>query len=109
MIGLQFGGKWTVGTGMTENALCIDGRVSKISQELEWTYGPWLEPWTVRGDDVDVTFHPRFERATKTNVGVIFTEVHQCFGHWTGTVRAEGVEYPVDGIRGFAEEAQMRW
>ena len=109
VIGLQFGGKWTVGTGMTENALCIDGRVSKISQELEWTYGPWLEPWTVRGDDVDVTFHPRFERATKTNVGVIFTEVHQCFGHWTGTVRAEGVEYAVDGIRGFAEQAQMRW
>ena len=109
VIGLQFGGKWTVGTGMTENALCIDGRVSKISQELEWTYGPWLEPWMVRGDDVDVTFHPRFERATKTNVGGIFTEVHQCFGHWTGTVRAEGVEYPVDGIRGFAEEAQMRW
>ena len=108
VIGLQFGGKWTVGTGMTENALCIDGRVSKISQELEWTYGPWLEPWTVRGDDVDVTFHPRFERATKTNVGVIFTEVHQCFGHWTGTVRAEGVEYAVDGIRGFAEQAQMR-
>ena len=109
VIGLQFGGKWTVGTGMTENALCIDGRVNKISQELEWTYGPWLEPWTVRGDDVDVTFHPRFERATKTNVGVIFTEVHQCFGHWTGTVRAEGVEYAVDGIRGFAEQAQMRW
>ena len=36
MIGLQFGGKWTEGTGMTENAPCIDGRVSKISQELEW-------------------------------------------------------------------------
>jgi hypothetical protein len=109
VVGLQFGGRWTAGTGMTENAVCIDGRVTKISQELEWSYGPWLEPWTVRGDDVDVTFQPRFERATKTNVGVIFTEVHQCFGHWTGVVRAEGVEYTVDGVRGFAEEAQMRW
>lgn len=109
VVGLQFGGKWTEGTGMTENALCIDGRVSKISQELQWGYNGWLDPWTVRGDDVDVTFHPRFERATKTNVGVIFTEVHQCFGHWTGVVRAEGVEYTVDGVRGFAEEAQMRW
>ncbi|MGB3015901.1 MAG: DUF2804 domain-containing protein, partial [Candidatus Nanopelagicales bacterium] len=56
VIGLQFGGKWTEGTGMTENALCIDGRVSKISQELEWTYDQWLEPWTIRGDEVDVVF-----------------------------------------------------
>jgi hypothetical protein len=111
VIGLQFGGKWTEGTGMTENALCIDGQVSKISQELEWTYNPhaWLEPWTVRGDDVDVVLTPVFERKARTNVGVIFTEVHQCFGVWEGSVVAEGREYRVAGVRGFAEEARMRW
>ncbi len=110
-IGLQFGGKWTEGTGMTENALCIDGRVTKIGQELEWGYdtGDWTAPWTVRGDDVDVKLHPRYERASKTNALAIFTEVHQCFGHWSGTVRVDGTEYVVDGVRGFAEEAQMRW
>jgi hypothetical protein len=109
VIGLQFGGKWTEGTGMTENALCIDGRVTKISQELQWSYDAWLEPWTVRGDDVDLAFTPQFERKARTNAAVIFTEVHQCFGVWDGTVRAEGEDYPVVGIRGFAEEAQMRW
>lgn len=111
VIGLQFGGKWTDGTGMTENALCIDGTVFKIGQELEWRYdtSDWLQPWTVRGDDVDVTLTPGFERSTRTNAAVIFTEVHQCFGTWTGTVRAGGEEYAVDGVRGFAEEAQMRW
>jgi hypothetical protein len=108
-VGLQFGGKWTAGTGMTENALCIDGRVTKLSQELEWAYGPWLDPWTVRGDGVDVVFTPRHERKARTNAGVIFTEVHQCFGTWSGTVKAEGAEYRVDGIGGFAEEAHMRW
>ena len=109
VIGLQFGGKWTEGTGMTENALCIDGRVSKISQELEWTYDQWLEPWTIRGDEVDVVFTPQFERASRTNAGVIFTQVHQCFGTWAGTVVAEGREYRIEGLRGFAEEAKMRW
>ncbi len=110
-IGLQFGGKWTEGTGMTENALCIDGRVTKISQELKWDYdrADWLAPWRVSGDQVDVVLTPTFERKARTNVGVIFTEVHQCFGVWNGVVRAGGAEFAVDGVRGFAEEAQMRW
>lgn len=110
-IGLQFGGKWTDGTGMTENALCIDGTVFKIGQELEWRYdtSDWLQPWTVHGDDVDVTLTPGFERSTRTNAAVIFTEVHQCFGTWSGTIHADGRQFSVDGVRGFAEEAQMRW
>lgn len=104
-IGLQFGGKWTVGTGCTENAICVDGRVTKLHDELDWGYGEWMDPWTVRGSDVDLTFTPRFERASRTNVGVIFTETHQCFGVWDGTVLGLAVE----GVRGFAEEARMRW
>ena len=104
-LGLQFGGKWTVGTGCTENAICVDGRITKLHDELEWTYDGWMDPWTVRGDDVDLTFTPRFERASKTNVGVIFTETHQCFGVWDGT--ALGLD--VSAVRGFAEEAVMRW
>ena len=104
-IGLQFGGKWTVGTGMTENALCVDGIVTKIHDELEWGYGAWLEPWTVRGPEVDMVFTPAFERASKTNVLAIATETHQCFGVWNGTV----LNHTVEGVRGFAEEARMRW
>ena len=104
-IGLQFGGKWTVGTGCTENAICVNGRVTKIHEELEWGYGAWMDPWTIRGTGVDLTFTPRFERASKTNVGVIFTETHQCFGVWEGTALGLAVE----GVRGFAEEARMRW
>lgn len=104
-IGLQFGGKWTAGTGMTENAICVDGRITKISDELEWTYDRWLDPWTVRGNDIDVTFTTHFERASKTNAGLIFTETHQCFGQWDGTV----LGLPVRDVRGFAEQAHMRW
>src|SRR5690606_25138632 len=49
LIGLQFGGKWTEGTGHTENGLCVDGRLTKLHDELVWTYD-WdhpTEPWRV--------------------------------------------------------------
>ena len=47
LIGLQFGGKWTDGTPMTENAIFLDGRCFKISQPVRWHYrqDDWLAPW----------------------------------------------------------------
>lgn len=115
LVGLQFGGKWTEGTGATENALCIDGRLTKISDELEWTYD-WanpMAPWRVRsvGDDrVDVTLTPTFDRYDVTDLKVLKMEVHQCFGTWSGRIVGDdGVPAEVQGIRGFAEEARNRW
>lgn len=115
VIGLQFGGKWTVGTGFTENALYVDGRLSKIGEELEWTYD-WehpLRPWRVRtlsSDQVDVTLLPDHDRHDRTNLGVVSMEVHQCFGVWQGAVRTDdGVRHEIVGVRGFAEEARNRW
>ena len=32
-IGLQIGGTWTDGTGSTENAVVVDGRLAKVSEE----------------------------------------------------------------------------
>lgn len=115
LVGLQFGGKWTVGTGATENALCIDGRLTKISEELEWTYS-WdapLRPWRVRtpdSDRVDVTLTPSFDRYDNTDVKVLKMQVHQCFGTWSGRIVADdAVPVTLAGIRGFAEEARNRW
>ncbi len=112
LIGLQFGGKWTEGTGFTENALCIDGRLTKIGTELDWDYH-WddpMRPWRLRSDDIDLALTPYFDRYDDTDLKVVKMEVHQCFGTWSGTVRdADGREYRVDGIDGFAEEARNRW
>ncbi len=114
-VGLQFGGKWTDGTGMTENALCLDGRLSKIGADLEWQYdtSDWLRPWRVldpKDGRVDVTFTPRFERRARTQAVAIATEVHQCFGTWDGVVVPDdGRPVTLNGVRGFAEEAKMRW
>ena len=72
-IGLNFGGKWTDGTGMTENAVFIDGVMTKIHEDVLFTYDPknFMVPWKIRtkfSDTVDLTFTPFFERESKTNV-----------------------------------------
>ena len=57
-IGVQLGGKWTDGTGSTENALLVDGRLHKISEEFTWDHDPtnWLAPWRIHGELADLTF-----------------------------------------------------
>jgi hypothetical protein len=115
IIGLQFGGKWTDGTPSTENAICVDGRIHKISEDIVWTYDrtDFDAPWSLRTADsaaVDLTFTPFHQRATKVNGGVMATEVHQCFGHFAGRIVLPDVEpIAIDGLLGWAEEARWRW
>lgn len=114
VVGLQFGGQWTEGTGHTENGLCVDGRLSKLHDELEWTYS-WdapMEPWRVvdPGGRVDATLTPNYDRYSRTSLGVVSMEVHQCFGRWAGwLVTDDGERVEFDGLVGFAEEARNRW
>ncbi|MGW8483531.1 DUF2804 domain-containing protein [Microbacterium sp. NPDC055903] len=111
-IGLQLGSKWTDGSGATENALVIDGRLSKISEELVWDYTPgdWMRPWRVHGDTADLTFAPFHHRHARTNALVITTRTDQLFGVWTGWVKDDsGAKVLVDGIEGWAEDVLNRW
>jgi len=114
VVGLQFGGRWTVGTGSTENALCVDGVITKIGEELEWTYSTadFTAPWTIRAESgqVDLVFTPFHDRHTHTDVGLIANRTHQCFGYWSGTVRTDdGEEIVVERLLGWAEDVHMRW
>jgi hypothetical protein len=114
LVGLQIGGKWTDGTGFTENGVIIDGRLVKIGEDLEWVYdwGDPMAPWTVRSADgmLDVTLAPVHDRHAKLNLGVLKNEVHQVFGHWSGCVPdgADG-SLSINEVLGFAEEARSRW
>jgi hypothetical protein len=114
VVGLQVGGKWTEGTGATENATIVDGRVTKLGDEFEWEYD-WhhpMEPWTVRSPDgaLAVTLTPRFDRHARTEALVLGTEVHQVFGTWQGHLPGpDGDRLEVTGLVGFAEESRSRW
>lgn len=114
-IGLNFGGKWTDGTGMTENGICIDGRLTKISQDLIWEYDrtDWMKPWhikTPRTDQIDLKLTPIHEKNSAHRVGPLHTEVHQMFGYFEGTVVTDDGEcIAIRDLLGWAEEFTGLW
>ncbi len=98
--------------GPTENALLVDGRLSKISEELVWDYDPeqFMRPWQVHGATADLTFTPFYDKMSRTNALVIASRTDQLFGVWSGWVHDDtGTPVRVDGIEGFAEEVLNRW
>jgi len=53
---------------------------------------------------------PFHERDERMNLLVFASEIHQCFGIFTGWVLDDsGSRIPVDGLVGWAEEARNRW
>lgn len=112
-IGIQVGGKWTDGTGSTENSLTLDGRLHKISAELTWDYdlNDLMAPWQIRGGGLEATFTPFYNKQSRTNFGVLLGHTDQCFGRWEGTFTIADGEDPVrfQGIEGFAEHVHNRW
>lgn len=111
-LGLQVGGKWTDGTGSTENGLIVDGQLTYWPDELTWDYdrADWSRPWHITGPNVDATLTPSHVRSATTNIGIIASSVHQAFGSWTGTaIDSAGEQYRLDGLTGWAEEAKNRW
>lgn len=112
VIGIQVGGKWTDGTGSVENALVVDGHLSKISEELVWTYATddWMAPWRITGDTVDLTFTPFHLKESVTDLKVFSSRTHQCFGHWSGKVQDDtGAWARLDDVVGWAEDVRNRW
>ena len=97
-----------------ENGVLVEGRLYKIGEDLEWTYN-WdnpIEPWRVRSADrsLALTLAPLHDRHGRTSLGVLYNEVHQVFGHWSGTIPdGAGGSLSVERILGFAEEARARW
>ena len=70
-VGLNLGGQWTDGTGMTENGICVDGRLTKISEDLVFEYdrADMMKPWRVRTaatERIDLRFEPEFERVSES-------------------------------------------
>ncbi|SFQ32211.1 Protein of unknown function [Psychrobacillus psychrotolerans] len=114
-IGLNFGGKWTDGTGMTENAIFIDGKMTKIHEDLLFTYDTkdFMKPWKVHtkfSEDVNMTFTPFFHRIAKTDMKFIYSEVNQMMGYFNGRIQLEnGPTLEVKQLLGCIEEHQAKW
>jgi len=114
-VGITVGGKWTDGTGVTENGFVVDGVLHKLGEELEWDYDPEApqEPWTIRAAKtgrLELTLEPFSVRANRLNLGVLSTKIAQAFGRFHGTlVCDDGKVVEVSDIVGWAEEHTARW
>ena len=114
VIGLQFGGKWTEGTGYTQNALLVNGRLCKIGTELAWEYS-WdtpMKPWHVidPNGQIDVELLPRYDNHSKIDLKAMSRETHQVFGTWSGTITDDnGTRFDLNHMQGFAEESRAHW
>jgi hypothetical protein len=114
LVGVNMGGKWTTGTGVNENGLCINGRLYKVMEDLNWTYDQdnWMRPWRVTAPHsrmIDLTFEPMVARSSRLSLGVLRTGGICCFGRWHGTVRFDGNELQIRSLIGWAEEFDHRW
>ncbi|WP_431028864.1 DUF2804 domain-containing protein [Lysinibacillus sp. LZ02] len=113
-IGLNFGGKWTDGTGMTENAVFVDGIMTKIHEDVLFHYDPthFMKPWAITSkfsDTVNLTFTPFFERVAKTDAKLIRSEVHQLVGYYNGYVKLENGALRISQMLGCIEEHLAKW
>jgi Domain of unknown function (DUF2804), N-terminal/Domain of unknown function (DUF2804), C-terminal len=113
-LGLNLGGQWTDGTGMTENGICVNGNLTKISEELHWQYDKsnFMKPWHISAPSgsIDLTFTPFMERVAISNLWLVKSEVHQMFGYYNGTVKTtESESITVNNLIGWAEDHVAKW
>ena len=119
--GVPFG--WNIGYGFgntdaaSENALFYDGTLHKLSRvtfEIPQKNGKfdYLAPWKFTSDDnrFYMDFTPVLDRSAGMNVGVLKSDQHQVFGHFTGRVTLDdGTVLPVRDFFGFAERVENKW
>lgn len=114
-IGLNLAGQWTDGTGMTENAVFIDGAMTKIHEDVIFSMNPEriMKPWTIHTkftNDVAITFTPFFEREVHARRRGLRADFTQLFGYFTGKVRlTTGEDLIIRRMLGSCETFKAKW
>ena len=112
-IGLNMGSGFGDLSKADENCVVLNGRIHKLAGvRFDYQSGDYKQPWRFRDAEerLDLTFTPFTERVAVTNLGVIFSEVHQLFGRYSGWVVDDmGVKVEIRDLIGFAEEHKARW
>jgi hypothetical protein len=109
LLGLQWGGKWTDLSGLTENGVCLDGVLHKIGERVTFRndLSRAMEPWHIASSDggVGLKFTPFMHHSQRlAGFGIDI-----CFGHFDGVVPTHEGSLPVKGLLGFAEDFKIVW
>ena len=120
--GIPFG--WNIGYGFgntsaaTENVLFYDGKIHKLGEvkfEIpmdEDGFEDFMKPWVFTSDDnrFYMNFTPVLDRSAFMSAGVVLSDQHQVFGHFTGRITLDdGTVLPVRDFFGFAEKVENKW
>jgi hypothetical protein len=112
-IGLNLGGGFGDLSTAGENALILDNKIHKLDQvRFDYSSEDYMKPWKFTDSEnrLNLTFTPFKERVARTNLGIIFSEVHQLFGHYNGRAISDSDEIiGINDLVGFAEEHHARW
>jgi len=112
-IGLNLGCGFGDLSAATENCVLLDGLLHKLGQvKFDYESGRYMKLWSFRDDQgyLDLVFTPFKERLAVTRLGIIDSEVHQMFGHYSGkVVTTDGEKLTISKLIGFAEEQRARW
>ena len=112
-VGLNLGTGFGDTTAATENCLILEGRIHKLDLvPFDYSAQDYLQPWHFRDSQgrLQLDFIPFKDRPARTNLGIIFSQVHQMFGRYIGQVITDdGETIHITDLIGFAEEHQARW
>lgn len=114
-IGLNFGAKWTDGSGATENGVTVDGKLHKIGEDVVFDYDrrDFTRPWTIRtpsSDRVRLLVEPFWEIVRRADARVLRSELHLVWAKISGEIVLEdGERLVVTKLVGWAEEHVARW
>ena len=102
----------------TENVLLYDGKIHKLGEvkfEIpmdEDGFEDFMKPWVFTSDDnrFYMNFTPVLDRSAFMSAGVVLSDQHQVFGHFTGRITLDdGTVLPVRDFFGFAEKVENKW
>ncbi len=119
--GKSFGFNIGYGFGDTsaasENMLFYEGKSHKLESVAfhiprkgkDFSY---MDPWRFTSSDgrFEMTFKPVLDRKDHTSIGIISSDQHQVFGHFSGkAVLDDGQIIKLKDFHGFAERVANRW
>jgi hypothetical protein len=101
-------------TSAHENVLWVDGRLFELPLVwFEYDRDQVMNRWRVFSScgSVDLQFTPHGHVSDHRNLLVLASRFNQCFGVFSGTVRAVGSNqvHRIDGLKGWCEDHYARW
>ncbi|MDN5342559.1 MULTISPECIES: DUF2804 domain-containing protein [Oceanotoga] len=112
-IGINFGAKWTDGTGMNENAITYNDKIYKINEDIKFIYDKknLMANWTLKNsnESINLKFTPLYIRKDRTKALFIKSKFDQIFGYFNGYVQINDKKINITKTYGCVEEHKAKW